>query len=251
MKDEIARYLENNNLLFSEWKERHKAQGYTSFIQDGIVEPEVWFGESHRILFILKEAYNGDGIPNVDSNLIEELKLPDGSKGRIWSAVAEWVYGLEQTTSNEIPVFDNWLGITEHTNDAYRKRKCDLLRKCAILNVKKSNGVNGSDESDLRVYIEEDADLIRKQIEIIQPTIIVFGSTFHLIKDMIETDLDKRYRILGDDSSLMPNDRGCYSLGNKTLIAYYHPANQYPATLNFYGLVGMYHNFLKTRSEIV
>ena len=75
MKDEIARYLENNNLLFSEWKERHKAQGYTSFIQDGIVEPEVWFGESHRILFILKEAYNGDGIPNVDSNLIEELKL--------------------------------------------------------------------------------------------------------------------------------------------------------------------------------
>ena len=83
MKDEIARYLENNNLLFSEWKERHKAQGYTSFIQDGIVEPEVWFGESHRILFILKEAYNGDGIPNVDSNLIEEFGrlLPNGYTG--------------------------------------------------------------------------------------------------------------------------------------------------------------------------
>lgn len=245
MKAEVVNYLQGNNLLLSEWKARHKAQGYTSFVQDGIIDPEIWFNEPHRILFILKEAYNGDGISNVDSNLVDELKIPDGSKGRIWSAIAEWVYGLEQTTSNEIPVFDGWLGITEHTNEAYRKRKCDLLRKCAVLNIKKSNGVNGSDDSDLRVYVEEDADLIRKQIEIIQPTIIVCGSTFHLIKDTAETVSDKRYIILGADSSQLPNERGCYSLESKTIIAYYHPANPYPATLNFYGIVGMYHNYLK------
>lgn len=245
MNANVIGYLQINNQLFSEWKARHKAQGYTSFVQDGIIDPEVWFDEPHRILFILKESYNVDGIPNVDSNLLDELIMPDGSKGRIWSAIAEWVYGIEQTTSTEIPVFDGWLGIAERTNEAYRKRKCDLLRRCAVLNIKKSNGVNGSDDSDLRVYVEEDADLIRRQIEIINPTIIVCGSTFHLIKDTVETTLDKPYKILGADSSHLPNDRGCYPLENKTIIAYYHPANQYPATLNFYGIVGMYHNYLK------
>lgn len=245
MNSKAEYYKEESEVLFSEWKERHKKAGYTTFIQDGIVDPKQWFSQQVRVLFLLKEAYPDDKAPKGVSNIAENLITPNENKGRIWSAVAEWQYGIEHTTKNNIPSFNNWIDVQEKADWSDRNRRCDLLRKCAIINIKKSNGQNGSDDRDLERYVEEDGDLLRRQIEIIDPTIIVCGNTFHLLQDKANSPTEHRMCILGEDTSSLPNDRGCYKVGNRLVISYYHPANHYPAALNYYGIVCMLHNYLK------
>lgn len=244
MKNKITQYTLAHSELLSKWKDKHKAAGYKGFVSDGIVCPELWFSQSTRVLFILKEAYSDDGNEN-DWDLLDCLNSESESKGRIWTAVAEWQYALQNTTEERIPVFDGWLGCPVGDTKQYREARTALLKQCAVINIKKSNGQNGSDDMDLLRYVKEDWMLIKSQIELINPTIIVCGSTFSLLRDWKTEPEQERKLILGMDTASLPEGRGCYAIGSRTLLAYYHPANQYPAVLNHYGLVGMYHNFLK------
>ena len=249
METKLEKFNNEYADLMRQWKSRHKSAGYRSFVSDGVLCPEIWFSQTTRILFILKEAYSVNQDDDIDWNLLDYLNSIAGSKGRIWSAIAEWQHALDHTTKESIPIFDNWLGCTVGDMPQYRKVKCDLLRKCAIINIKKSNGRNGSADSDLLEYIQKDWDLLKKQIEIIDPTIIVCGSTFHLLKDCPKDPVSKRKLILGADTSSLSQDRGCKRIGDTTVIAYYHPANQYPAALNYYGISGMYHSYLREEKE--
>lgn len=245
MQNRIEQYILAHAELMREWKDKHKAVGYESFVTDGIVCPEVWFSQTTRVLFILKEAYNDERSRGVDWCLLDYLMSEDGSKGRIWTAVAEWQYALQNTTNRDIPVFDGWLGCPVGDMKQYRKARGNLLKQCSVINIKKSNGRNGSDDADLLRYVKEDWELIKTQIELIDPTIIVCGSTFSLLRDWTADPEQKRTQIFGVDTAYIPDSRGCYAIGSRALLAYYHPANQYPAALNFYGIVGMYHNYLK------
>ncbi|MDY3822323.1 MAG: hypothetical protein SOZ82_04345 [Eubacteriales bacterium] len=238
----IAQYEQAHNKLMTEWKSRHKAAGYKEFVTDGVVCPEVWFSQTTRVLYILKEPNNDNKGDGTDWNLPDYLNRPDGSKGRIWTAVAEWQYALQNTTADSIPAFDNWLCGPVGDMRKYREIQKNLLKQCAVLNIKKSNGRNPSDDIDLSRYVSEDGDLLKRQIAIISPTVIVCGSTFHLLKDGVGQS-DKK-RIFGEETSSFP-DKGCFPVDGKIGIAYYHPVNRYPALLSYYGLAGMYHHCLK------
>lgn len=247
MKNE---YKDAHSALMDEWKKRHKAKGYGIFIKDGIVCPETWFSQSIRVLFLLKEAYNNDPDYKGDCwDLLGFLKDTDKNKGRIWAAVAEWQHAIENTTKEHIPTFDGWLGATVNDMDKYRKKQCEQLKKCAVMNIKKSNGKTASTDKDLLGYVERDWDLLKKQIEIIAPTIIVCGSTFHLLKDKSKEPDSERKLIFGADSCKLLPDRGCKRIGDTTVIAYYHPANRRPAALNYYGIAEMYQSLLKEEKK--
>lgn len=233
----IAQYEQAHDKLMVEWRSRHRAAGYKEFVTDGVVCPEVWFSQTTRVLYILKEANNGGEGDGTDWSLPDYLNRPDGGKGRTWTAAAEWQYALQNTTADGIPAFDNWLGAPVGDMRKYREIQKALLRQCAVLNIKKSNGRNPSNDDDLSRYVSEDGDLLKRQIAIISPTVILCGGTFHLLKPDAK-------RIFGEEASSFP-DKGCFPIDGKILIAYYHPANQYPALLSYYGLAGMYHHCLK------
>lgn len=233
METKITHYKHAHDKLMTEWMSIHNDRGYKEFVTDGIVCPEVWFSQETRILYILKEPHSGDKSDGKDWNLLDYLNEPD----RIWTAVAEWQYALQNTTKDSIPSFDRRPG-----DQRYREIRENLLKQCAIINIKKSNGQRNSDDKDLSRYVNEDGELLKQQIDIISPSIILCGSTFHLLKDN-QKQPDKKL-IFGEDTSDWP-DRGCFPIGGRTVIAYYHPANRYPAALNYYGVAGMYHNYLK------
>lgn len=242
MKNELEQYNDAHSALMSVWKRRHKDERHRMFITDGIVCPEKWFAQSMRVLFLLKEAYNNDPDYKGDCwDLLGYLKRTDKNKGRIWAAVAEWQYAIENTTKDNIPVFDSWLGADANDMEQYRKTQSDWLKKCAVVNIKKSNGRTRSKDKELSKFVKEDGELLKKQIEIINPTIIVCGSTFHLLKDNLK---EPKKLIFGTDSCKLPPDRGCKRIGDTTVIAYYHPANRRPAALNYYGIAEMYQSFL-------
>ena len=57
----VEEYYIVHNSIMEEWKNRHESKGYTDFIYDGIINPELWFdpnNKDERILFILKEGLN-------------------------------------------------------------------------------------------------------------------------------------------------------------------------------------------------
>ena len=68
------------------------------FIRDGVVCPERWFSQTVRPLFLLKEAYHGDG----DWDLIADHLLTEGKIGRhtTWKRISQWTRGLMLTTED-------------------------------------------------------------------------------------------------------------------------------------------------------
>ena len=243
------RYYALHNVLMKEWQARHILAGYTGFIRDGVVNPHLWFSQSQRILFILKEAYNPPEDAGKSWDLVRDyLAIPKAYSGRIWSAIAEWQYGLERTFAKESPRFDNWLGVKNQNMDDYYAVRHNLLQRCAVINIKKSNGVNSSSNEDLLIYAKDDADLLARQIEIIDPTLIVFGSTFYILNEAHFFENYLESQTYGITPQILAKSQGCFAFGNKKhIIAYYHPANQYPAALNFYGITATYHHFLRER----
>lgn len=134
-------YVEGNNAMFADWKKLTGRvpgkMGYdtaaieidhanTVFIRDGVVCPELWFAQRTRPLFLLKEAYNGDG----DWDLASDHLLTSNSASRMWRRVSHWTYALLNTTAEELVPYDPGLDVSKYGND--------YLRRIAVVNVKRA-----------------------------------------------------------------------------------------------------------------
>lgn len=199
------------------------------FIRDGVVNEKVWYAENDkkRILFVLKEAYGGTS----GWSLADELKsrAPWSS---IWKRVAEWAYGIQNTTSDKIAKYEpDSISMSENN---------EWLSQIAVVNLKKSGGASSSKHSELELYADYDRAELRKQIEIIAPEIIVCGSTFDIINSLYDNHIKTKDNYC--DNWYYFTD--IISEKRRLVIDYYHPANHYPALLNYYGLINIYQQAL-------
>lgn len=236
----VEKYYAEHDSIMEEWRNKHESQGYSDFIYDGVINPELWFAPNNkgeRILFILKEGINKEK-PSYATSLVEELRDPERRKlNKTCKPLCLWYCGLNNTTKEKIPCFEDY---------AKQEDLLSFIEKCAVINVKKSNGVYPSVEKDLKGYISADYDLLKRQIACINPSMIVCGYTFHLLKDYNGRRKKIDYNIFPGDTSIKNDAIGCYDVNGLPVISYFHPSNRYPESLNFYGLVGMYHDFLNS-----
>ncbi len=218
--------------LFAEWKEKDKHAGQI-FNYDGIVCKEAWDLQEKKILFLLKEAYHDDG-KFISENQKHEYDLAydlceNGPWNNIWHRVAEWAYGIIETTSSEIAPYKK---LDESQANFY-------LKQIAVMNIKKSGGKSNSEDKDLMQYAEMDAYEILKEIELINPDIIICCYTIGYLISALEK-LDQDPSIVLIDKKEHPSDNYHYKWKNRIVIDYYHPAARYPALLSYYGLLGSY-----------
>ena len=234
---EIAdKYAQDMESLFRAWKNKAPAgeidHGKNVFIRDGVVCPNRWFSQKVRPLFLLKEAYHGTG----DWDLIKEHLLTKENIGKhiTWKRISQWTRGLLHTSSTYLCPFADEAAMHRFGNEQ--------LRQIAVVNVKKSNGVNGSEQDMLLQYAAYDRVELRREIELIDPTVIVCGYT------MSSLDL-----IMGYNIKKQKNQNFYYfiRLNNHDVIVldYYHPSNHYPDILNYYGLMGIYQQALIHQGE--
>lgn len=163
------------NEIFKEWKERKLL-----FCEDGIVDEDGYNEADIKILFVLKDVNNPivnsveedekslDGI-NIDMRRIMREKN-EKDKGT-WKTLLEWLKALLKV--DFIPV-----------------------NQLAFINLKKDEGQGSVSASTVRQYAKRDADLIRKQIEIISPDlVIVCGSDAFesLAQDVYNLDKNHEY----------------------------------------------------------
>lgn len=216
----MENYIKLHDELMRKWLEKCIASDCkNSFAKDGIIAPEVWFSLSsneERILFILKEAYvkksnnekahlteSGDGKPIIwdESKWLSHRRCTElcdknydcdncRANGVTFNPLAEWVYGIESAAAGEERQYDKWLGKREHSEESYYSKRDALLCRAAIVNIKKSEGVNGSSNEELYYYAARDRALLIEQIMLIQPTLIVCGGTYGMLR-CVFTDLPK------------------------------------------------------------
>lgn len=227
--ESIEKYIQEKEKLFVEWKQlkHHKNE---VFVEDGVVCPEIWFSNKIRPLFLLKEAYGG----NINWSLTDEL-TKDGKIVKLWKTVSIWTKGLLKTTEKYIEKYDD-------KDTEFRKFNNEYLKSIAVINVKKSKGESNSKRDIIQNYAELDAILLKRQLKICDPTIIICGFTIQPLNKILDYDI-KQFK----------NENLFYHIelnGHDVLVLdYWHPSNQFPAIMNYYGLVNIYQQGLLDKNN--
>jgi len=208
------------------------------FIADGLICPEEWSRRKPKILFVLKEAYCDRA---TEYNLCDEL-CNDGPWGSVWNRCAEWSYGItESSAASPIPAYAN----------LNRELANKYLRRVAVLNLKKSDGLSSSSLSEIEKYAEYDRAEIKREIEIINPDIIICGYVFSILQNCV---YEKSLMGSGEFADKWNNNWYYWTTamtGRPTLVIdFYHSANHFPAVLNYYALTGIYYQAIRDQARI-
>lgn len=205
--------------LFKEWKDKIDTNN-TAFITDGVMDPEKWFKQSERIMFVLKEAYS-EPYEN-DWDLAEyALKSDPFKKESTWRNISLWTKGMQCTLADYEP-----------DDKELKSFGNKYLHGIAAINIKKYNGRNTSDASDILQYAVQEKEFIKKEIEICDPNVIVCCGTANAFNHVIDFDYGHYnnqcfyHTILNEHEVIV--------------IDFYHPANRYPRIMNYHTLCAIY-----------
>lgn len=227
MNEKVETYEKDILDLFKAWKNKENHKNKT-FIEDGVINPERYFSGEERVLFLLKEAYgNGKSF-----SLVEDyLKKQDIKISNIWKRVSLWVKVLQHyIQKHEILTFTKNNEIT-HNGNVY-------LEKIAVVNVKKSDGKSTSDDENLRQYVVRDKFELFSQLQICDPTIIVCGNTGNYLKSIVG-----EYGCELVQKNTIEREHFIYNFElnghNVVVINFWHPSNQFPDILNYYGFANI------------
>lgn len=226
MHEKVLNYKNESAELFERWKNT-KLHKEKIFVSDGIVCPETWFNSVKRPLYLLKEAYGG----NNDWSLTGDyLTKEDNNNSITWRRISLWTKGLLNTTKEHLELFNP-------EDEEFKKFNNKYLRNIAVINVKKSSGQKSSSYDEIVDYAQKDKEYLLKQLQICDPNIIICGYTIAALKE-----------ILGYDIKAVNNNHLYYFVelnGHGVMVLdYWHPANQFPDIMNYYGLMNVYQQAL-------
>lgn len=226
--------IENQTVTenLKEWHNHHLSKGLEKFVYDGIVNETLWKTTKPKICFFLKEAYLKED--EKSANLCEWLSKND--IWRMWWVVSDWIYAIEKTTPQSIPVFDiKELDNTENANQR--------VRSSAIINIKKSNGKSNSNYDDLLSFAKNDSNFIRKQFNDINPDVIVCGNT-RLFFEMVFGYVPKEHTLAEYRGFSINHDelskKGYFWAGETLIIDFCHPSNRFMRMGKYYALCALY-----------
>lgn len=162
--------------LFREWADLHDKYNYGAVIKDGVPFPEIYNNEKCKVLFILKEPHDEE------SKNLDQIKF-----------YKEFALGL---TDDDCKGLISKIGLIHNKiwNSGGDVR--DSIKKIAFMNLKKSGGGSSCNNVRLRTYVKNSRELIKRQINEINPDYIVcLGSFDFLVRDVIlPCEHERRWR---------------------------------------------------------
>ena len=216
--------------LFKEWKDRLG----THFTKDGVmyrngktneqVEQE-WMASPIRVAFLLKDQNQGkNGTWDEDINLwLKDVdwnasaKANRNIKGRFWKNIAYILWGLVKADNNDDMCFSK---TEEHHNEV---KDFFNSQPFALIECKKEPGVGSLDNSILRHHLDTYGDLLKKEIDILHPNIIVCcGGSSEIFNFITKTYYKDKDPIPFGDEYVLENGT---DLGFKTQLCYYPDDN--------------------------
>ena len=164
--------------LFDEWAEFYRLKGIDTkgFSSDGIIDEARFEKANQRILFVLRETNDFEG-GDLRSFLNKTLKW------QLWHTVGRWAYGI----LNDFPDY--------HECDD-RHKIHDAITQVAVINLKKITGRGVSDLDEINETAHRDKEFIRREVDIIDPKVIVAcGTRGHLVWLFALDDLPRQDKL--------------------------------------------------------
>ena len=228
--------------LFDKWAEKHAKKmsqetpyempheaPYGKFVRDGIINPDKWAKQEPKICFVMPEAGGYDDNEKFPNG--HDLAAEWNEKGcftKLMFKFAVWIQA----------VYDSFFDPVPYVKKQIIDQKNDLLRAVAIVNVKKSDGHKVPDYKNVQKFAQEDATELRKEIELINPDVILCCNTFKTIcrqrpeDDTPEKPKRKRAAVFYNDE-VVKGSKCAYRWGDKLIMDFWHVAQfQYPMTMN-------------------
>lgn len=198
---------------------------------DGVVNAEKYFGKEKRLMFLLKETnsnkMNGEKNEiNADWNYMEwvqkqaEMDKETPLYRSIFRNIAMWskmfdMYSLGKKPSAIEFIDDNGIIINEAL--------CKSLESIAIINLKKSWGVQQTDWNAMKAYLDNHIrkEILLYQVNELKPTFVICGGTF-----------DFAFMVYGNGCCIQKkaDSRGniveFFEKGETTFVKCYHPSRQ-------------------------
>ena len=196
--------------LFEEWERRIPEPG--RLCRDGIVCEECFETADPKLLFVSKEPNNpvGDGFDFRTWWTEEPVKYSFSHR------LSEWAFGMQ----HGFPPLSEF--------DADQANKREAIRAIAFMNLKKVGGSASADSKVIKATVDREQDLLRRQIAIIEPDVIVGGignsGLWHLLLPDIE--------FIGCGF-----DIGVTRVDGIRVIDFYHPSYRVPRAMS-YALLG-------------
>ena len=242
------------------FEERKNRLG-TCFTYDGImyqngktneqVEQE-WMASPKRVVFLLKDQHQfGDGekwdepihhwLKEVDWENVENRKKWNAHvsanrniKGKFLKNIANILWGLIKIDKNN----DWWYQEVENHHEDVKKMF--NTQPFALVECKKDPGGPICKDPILRQYIKQYGDLIKKEIKILNPNMIVCTSDI-IYKFVLEMYPEKELVSIENHNSIR------FHPNTKTLIFYsYHPSSRKSPEMVYDGVMAHYRAFLKS-----
>ena len=226
--------------LFDKWAEKHAKKisaaepygvahepPYGKFVRDGIVNPDKWAIQEPKICFIMPEAGGYADVEKYPEG--HDLALEWNKKGvftKLMFKFAVWVQA----------VYDSFFDPVSYVKKSIQDQQNDLIRAIAIVNIKKSDGQKIPDHKTVKNFAREDATELRKEIELINPDVILCCDTFKLLvgPPPPEEKANKRKRdYVFYKNELVNGSKGAHKWDKKLIMEFWHPAQFfYPMTMN-------------------
>lgn len=190
---------EQLNTLFQKWETR--VDGYqNSFKKDGVIDEDLYSEAKPKILFITKE-------PNDPEQKAGDYRewWKEGLKYSFSLRITEWAYGI----FNQFPPYDIIKGDVPKLNRS--------IQSIAFLNIKKIGGKGTSKEKDILSHLEQCNDLIHKEIDIINPDIIITGITWKSVRKELFQNIE--WKESGYSIAIS-------KFNNSKVVDFYHPSSR-------------------------
>lgn len=227
--------------LFDEWKSTYDCP----FVADGLMlkcdetidVENLWLQSSRRIAFLLKDQNQGSGAHWDDDArlwLRNDTRTQQLKRG-LFHNIANLFYGLSNASTEDYAQF--WSGEL----DFEKVRAYFNHYPFAYIECKKVPGGPNIKDPELEKYLQRDKQFIIRELEILNPNIIVCcsGKIFGLVIDIFGEINLRQYGVNG-------NLR--YSAQRNIVIIYCeHPAKRFMNARKWYDLtMDLFRNFLKT-----
>lgn len=197
--------------LFDDWEKRDP-----SIIPDGVVSWCNYANSAIKILFVLKEVNSDER----NWDLREFLK--DGGGSYTWNNITRWIIGIRN-----INIDYDWSTI-ENIEPEQRREYLDTV---AAINLKKATGGKAVADNDIICkHALNDSDLLKRQVDIYEPDLIICCGTSDAFFKSIYKDIKVDWR--------MTHNGVWYVIdGKRTIIDYKHPEARVFANFLYYPLM--------------
>ena len=186
-----------------------------SIVTDGIVNEKEYLDSKYKILYIMKEV---NSYQNGGWSLTEFIS--NGAIPQTWDNVARWTEGILNLEKD----FD-W----EYLSGDNDPRRDKYLKKIASINLKKTPGRHTSIYNEIRLATKNNKEIIKKQVDIYQPDIIICCGTSGLfVKDCLESGLTWQMTSRGIEYMI---------LDNTIIVSFSHPEARVADQYLYYALI--------------